>query len=187
MTSKVMAARRKINEARFHYEKMLGVEDNPEQVSYYLSASLTAARSVREYVKSEIHTNSQLKTWWDQQTIYQEALVGYFDNRRNYEIHLEVNKGKTVMDLVHQNVNITIGEHLHIRESITIQVTRADGTVEAPITYSAPPAPPTPSTTTISRSYLFTDYPSGSVDVFATCHQYLTRLKRLVEEAEKNV
>lgn len=188
MAANEMTARRKVNEAQFHYEHMVEVQDNPDYTQFCLSAFLTAARSVRDYVKSATHNNAALKTWWDQQTIQQEPLVDFFDNRRNYEVHLEVKKGKPSMNPVQQNVKIAITERMQVSAAITIQVTRADGTIEPPITYADPPAPPLPeSPPVITRSYMFQDYPPGPIDVFAACHQYLLRLKRFVEEAEQIV
>src|SRR4051794_12629307 len=87
MASKELLAQRKLNEAQFFYERMVEARDNAEHVGYYLSALLTAARSVRAYVRSEIRHNSRLKVWWKQQQIHKERLTDYLDTRRNYEVH----------------------------------------------------------------------------------------------------
>lgn len=188
MATNVMQARHKITEAQFFYGQMTEARDAPDHITFYLSAFLTAARSVRDYIGSETHANTALKAWWDQQTIHLEPIVAYFDTRRNYEVHLETKKGKASPDPVQQNVNVALTERVRVSESITIQVTRTDGTVEPPITYADPPSPPLPDLpATITRSYVFQDYPTGPIDVFTACHHYLLRLKRFVEEAERVV
>ena len=69
-----------------------------------------------------------------------------------------------------------------VSESVTIQITRADGTIEPPQTSTSEPAPPIeapPATTTYT--YRFSDW-TGPGDVIALCSTYLADLRSIVAD-----
>jgi hypothetical protein len=184
MRDGISKATSKVREAAYFYDRMCEEVNEREHFLFNLSAFLTAARSMRDYVKSDTKGNAALKQWWDSSQIHLDPITRYFDERRNYNVHLEANRANAAVDELQATVSMSFGVQLATGESLTIQVIRADGTVEKPITYFSEPRPTGPIATTVSWSYRFPDYPTRPRDVLQACHDYLELVRQFVADAQ---
>jgi hypothetical protein len=176
----VKSAREKLDEARYFYRQLQrpDVQDDVNEVKYNLSALIGAARAARWHILNETEANPQLKSWWDRQETQKDPCVQYFDARRRIEIHEET-AGLT------RRTQIEVSASVELSGSLTLLVTRADGTTEsyaAPVT--APLERPQTAIPTRQHAYVLTDYPGGGRDMIDACGELLRHLEAFVNGAE---
>ena len=162
----------KLDEADFFFSKMIENQFDPDQL-YYLSAFLSAARSVLQQNVLE------LVSWRDLKKEYTDDwdLVDFFRLKRNFSIH----HGQVVPG----HVKIEVSEHLHLEDSLSVY---RDGELES---VSAPaPAPNVQSNASaIERTIYFTDVPDSlsenGGEVFDLCRRYLRCLENILADMNK--
>jgi hypothetical protein len=170
-----MNENRKLTEAKFFLSKMREVCDNPAEFEHYLSAFLSAARSVLQYALEEAKTRPGGQSWYDGQVSGDSALR-FFKDKRDVNIHV---KPLAVM----QEVTLTEKVTLHISESLYIESRGPDGTLEVCETHTEPSgATIQRSESTVKVKFTFPDW-AGEHDVVGVCQDYLDRLTVFVASA----
>jgi hypothetical protein len=158
---------------------MIENQANRDAFRYNLSAFLAAFRSVTMIMQKEYNKVSGFADWYQVQQGKMKAndKMKLLNTKRTMTIHQQL-----VQPRAHVNVSIT--DHVTITDSVSVIVTRADGTVER---YdSAPPEPPpTPAKTetTVQWRWCFDEIPN--IDVVAVCQECMTELETIVSECEQ--
>jgi hypothetical protein len=103
-------------------------------------------------------------------------VLRYFKEKRDINIHVGPLNLPATYD-------VRLHETIHVTETLTIKVTRADGSVEAEFT--TPPEPPTPGPAalpadSVTLTYYFDDWRPDSV--VAVSQQYLGEIEALLSE-----
>lgn len=153
----------KIEEAAFFFSKMEENLADPDHV-YYLSAFLSAARSVLQHMVDEHHTS-----WDDLEKKYNDDwdVVKFFRDKRNYSIH----HGQVVPD----RIEIVITEHITITDSFDVVDAAPSSTVDVQ-----------PSTSSVEKKTYFTDAAEYVLnhdgEVINLCRQYLRCLQSMLAD-----
>ncbi|GAI65713.1 unnamed protein product [marine sediment metagenome] len=113
--------RDKLLESKYFLERMTETQSNRDAFKYNLSAFLAATRSVTAIMQKV----SGFKGWYEeiQAKLQSDDTMKLLKNKRNITIHQQ-----PVRPRAHVNVSIT--EHIVLSDSVSIVITRADGTVE---------------------------------------------------------
>jgi hypothetical protein len=171
--------KQKLLEAKYFLERMIENQANRDAFRYNLSAFLAAFRSATLIMQKEYNKVSGFADWYQVQQGKMKAndKMKLLNTKRTMTIHQQL-----VQPRAHVNVSIT--DHVAITGSVSIIVTRADGTVER--RDSAPPEPPpTPAKTetTVQWRWYFDEIPN--IDVVAVCQECMTELETIVSECEQ--
>ena len=180
-----MHERYKLREAKFFLARMEESVEDREAFRYYLSAFLSAARSVLQYARKESEENGRLD-WYDT-TVARSDVLRFFKDKRNVNIH-----GEPISPS--RDISIVISEAICVFSSAApVVVIGSDGPV-APIQPQQEPSPPTkqeppPPTPPENRSQTtvrdyFNDWP-GPEDIFKLSHRYIEELERFVQSGMK--
>lgn len=164
----------KIAEAEFFLNRMLEAENDSQEFHFFLSAFLSAARSVLQYALEEVRGTPQAQQWYDSK-ISGTPILQFFKGKRDLNIHQEP---------VGTNRHLAIEEQvpIHISESVRVVITRENGTTEIRESSSVPaPARKGESKSSISSKYYFNDWP-GTEDAIKLCQSYIVELRTLVED-----
>jgi len=165
----------KIQEARFFYDLMVKEQENLTAFKFYLSAFLTAARSVMYYARDEARKKRKGLRWYDD-WMSSIKVLSFFRDKRDFSIHTApVNPRK--------HVHIHITEAIRISESIHIKVTDKNGNVkEEREIKEAEKSKETPKSSFKSESrYEFDDW-HGQEDVITLCGIYIHELEKAVQD-----
>jgi hypothetical protein len=83
--------RHKLREANFFLQQVKSTLDQPETLSYYLSAFISAARSVTMVLQFENGENQQFIDWYSkmQKDMKKDEIFSFFNSLRIDTIHLE--------------------------------------------------------------------------------------------------
>ena len=83
--------RHKLREADFFLQQCKLTLDQPEILGYYLSAFISAARSVTFVLQVEIGKNHEFKAWYSEKQEYMKKnrIFSFFNSLRTETIHLE--------------------------------------------------------------------------------------------------
>ena len=166
-----MHERYKIREAKFSLARMEESVDNREAFRYYLSAFLSASRSVLQYALEESKKKGCQK-WYDD-AVSRSKVLQFFIDKRNVNIHEEpVNPSR--------DVTIAISEGVGVFSAVG-EVFFNDKPVEMSRFEEEPPPlkPPESRHKTTIRDY-FNDWP-GPEDIFGLSHQYIEELESFVQ------
>lgn len=170
-----MNEQRKLDEATFFLTKMREVADNPVEFEHYLSAFLSASRSVLQYALEEAKTKSGGQRWYDAQ-VSGDAALWFFKDKRDVNIHVRP------LGVMHE-VTLTEKVTLNISESLRIESHGSDGRLEVLETHIAPEAITSQrSESTVKVKFTFPDW-AGDHDVVSVCHDYLDKLTVFVGNA----
>jgi hypothetical protein len=173
----------KIREAQFFYAWLLRTEriqpDNPEHFKWFLSAFLSAARSVLQFAHREAVGDTRSasgptsgkpggKLWYDS-AMSSSQMLSFFKGKRDDNVHF---KPVTAVKEI----------SIHIAESMLAWINTLDASdTGAPLL--APPPSPYTTVTTIEK-YKFDDWP-GSEGVLQMCDNYLTKLSDMVKDGQQ--
>jgi hypothetical protein len=189
------AAREKLLEAQYFLQRMRENSSDRDAFKYNLSAFLSAARSVRWFLKKEHENKPNFKQWWKSKGEWDKkgekpsditepvrAANVFFDDKRRIAIH-----ERSVRPRAHVDVEIT--ERVTVRPSWEGVVIRADGTrerveVKEPEPHSAPE--PTDTEPTVEWRWYFEDLPPviDEKDVITLSEEHVGRLEAFVSECE---
>lgn len=111
-----MNEKRKLVEARFFLGKMRQARALPDEFEHYLSAFLSAARSVLQYALEEAKTKPGGQAWYDGQ-VSGDSSLRFFKDKRDVNIHV---RPLGVM----QQVTLTEKVTVHISESFAYRESR---------------------------------------------------------------
>jgi len=161
----------KIGEARFFLERMEGSLGNRVAFRYYLSAFLSAARSVIFYAKEEAERKSRIQ-WWED-SLSKSDVLKFFGNRRNVNVH----RGKPVDPSKHIHVVISDPVGIFDAASDVHFNNKLIGKKPAP----QEPTSPKSSGGTQEHTVLYRfDEWSGPEDVIGLSHRYIEALENFV-------
>jgi len=79
----------KIQEAEFFLEQAKGVNPFSDDLRWYLSAFLTAARSIKDFLHAEYSKSAHFRSWEveSKKSFEKDGLVEYFDKHRQLVVH----------------------------------------------------------------------------------------------------
>ena len=143
----------KLDEARYFLSKMTTSVNDTRAFRFELSAFLSSARSVLQYVLDEAKTKTGGQAWYDAQ-VSGHAEIKFFKDKRDINIHRE-----PVAPLVSANLSVT--EVCRVSESVRIKRVDEDGNVINETIVTFPPAPSPvnlPASASLSYSYTFPDW-----------------------------
>lgn len=169
-----MNEQHKLAEAHYFLSRLNSSLPNPQAFSFELSAFLSAARSVLQYALDEAKTKPGGQAWYSGH-VQQFPSISYFKDKRDISIHVE-----PVVPNRHINVGLT--ESVSIHESLSLILIGQEGNVIEEQTVSSPaPAAATPSTSSVSVSYRFSDW-AGTEDVETLSQQYLAAIEAVIQD-----
>lgn len=167
----------KIDEARYFLNTLPLLIDQRDKFRYHLSAFLSAARSPLQYAHKEAKekTSTGGLVWYEGQ-VKAKPVVKFFKDKRDVSIHQEPVSPVGIFKL-------SIGESLAVSESLSVIITRADGTTETPESVETPaPAASQESEVSATFGYCFDDWPEKSDDVVTLCTRCLNEVEAIVAD-----
>jgi len=169
--------REKLLEAKYFLERMMEKQSDRDAFKYNLSAFLAAARSATLIMQREFDKVSGFKEWYaeKQAKMQSDKAMKLLNDKRVMTIHQQLVRPRA-------HVNVCISEHVTVSESISIVVTRADGTVERRESESMPPSAPARTEVTTEWRWYFDELPEK--DVVTVCEEHIVKLETLVAECE---
>jgi hypothetical protein len=169
--------REKLLEAKYFSERMKEKQSDRDAFKYNLSAFLAAARSVTFIMQREFDNVRGFKEWYNekQSEMQNDETMRLLNDKRVMTIHQQPVRPRA-------HVNISISEHVTISESISIVITRADGTVERRESEPTPPPAPAETEATTEWRWYFDELPEK--DVVTVCEEHIVKLETLVAECE---
>ena len=161
----------KLEEARFFYGEMVKSKQNREQLEFYLSAFLSATRSVLQYALKEAKTHTGGQKWHDD-CLSKSKLIGFFRDKRDINIHEE--PASTAAKI-----------HLRLTDTVTIadRATIDGSSDRSPVILSVKPSLNEPPVIQYV-SYKFDEW-QGNEDIFKLCEMYLDELENVVRNGQK--
>ena len=179
LSASTMKALQKLEAAAYHLEQMTKNLNDSKIFSYYLDAFLSSSRSVTFALKKEFSKNAKLMAWYieKQNEMRKDPLMSFFVQMRNVTVKEGTPDKKT-------EASINLFSTLTISDSVSIKLTRANGTEEY---YESPQNMKTPVVNEKDpvqiTKYYFLEYPER--DIVSLCSEYGSKLTELVEEAIK--
>lgn len=165
----------KLLESKYFLERMIEKQIDRDAFKYNLSAFLAAARSVTLIMQKEFDKVSGFKNWYTkkQNKMGRDKTMKLLNNKRVMTIHQQ-----PVSPLAQVGVNIC--ERVSISGSLSIVVTRTDGTVER--RESEPTPPPAPAKTEVTTEWQWYFEELLEKDVVTVCKEHIVKLETLVKE-----
>ena len=169
--------REKLLEARYFLEQMKERQSDRDAFKYNLSAFLAAARSVTLIMQKEFGKAPGFKNWYaeKQSKMQSDKTMRLLNDKRVMTIHQQPVRPRA-------HVNVRSSEHITISESISIIITRANGTVERWESKPTPPPAPAKTNVTTEWRWYFNELPEK--DVVTVCEEHIVKLESLVAECE---
>ena len=178
-------ANHKLDEANFFLNKAKLSLTNPIELSFYLSAFFSAARSVTFVLQKELKNNKNKKflNWYKEKQIAigKDKILQLFNRLRNITIH---EKGGV---LFNRKVNLTINENIRTNDCVNFSVIRKGKIIRASpaqIDEKLSLQVNTNSTPETIDVEVFLDNAPNEEGI-KLCSQYLIKLYDLIHEAER--
>ncbi|ALS09944.1 hypothetical protein ABE82_26375 (plasmid) [Paenibacillus peoriae] len=178
----------KFDEAQFFYGHMVQScnEDSVTEFRYYLSAFLSAARSVQLYVETKAKSTKRLKD--HNKLVGNNPILGYFREKRNMSIHCTKVPTKQKIE-----IQMRASMALSIQSSIEITKYDRDGKLievlrREPLKKSSGPKDNSgdiSSTQTFSIYFNDRKEADDDEDVLTLGQRYIDELQRFIAEAEQ--
>lgn len=165
-----MHEKSKLSEAHYFYSRMGQEIDSHEEFIFNLSAFLSAARSVLQYVFEEAKNKSGGQMWYDNQ-ISNSRILAFFKDKRDINIHQN-----PILPDRQTNIEVT----LHLSTSVSFTVIDENGSIVSQSPEETKQTVPE-NTSKIYYSYTFGDW-RGSEDILALSKKYLVALENIVNE-----
>jgi|SRR3989344_9591 len=164
----------KLQEALFFYKKMEESVEVNFAFKYFLSAFLSASRSVLQYLLEEVKGETGGQYWYDNK-ISKSDILKFFKDKRDINIHknpVEIKKG----------IGIKTQEKINISESVSIIVRDNKGNIKDKyFSKSDPQKDNSKIASTIEIVYSFDNW-SGDENVLELSKKYLQELNKIVSE-----
>lgn len=159
----------KMNEARYFLNRMEREAQAPQNFHFELSAFLSAARSAVQYAYEEAKSNNALG--WYEDAVKQYPQIRFFKDKRDLNIHTE----PVATDLT---IDMFMSDTISVSDSVSIELRKADGTVEK-VDYKTPIHEPSTETgPKILFRHVFNDIPGQ--DVLDLSRKYLDELEQFL-------
>ena len=167
-----MHERYKLREAKFFLARMEESVEDREAFRYYLSAFLSAARSVLQYAFEESKRKNNRQ--WYEKTVAEYGVLSFFKDKRDANVHREdpVNPSRDITIAISEGVGVfsAVGEVFFNDEPVEMSRPKEE---------PPPPTPPENRSQITVRDY-FNDWP-GPEDIFKLSHRYIEELERFVQ------
>lgn len=171
--------REKLLESKYFFERMTETQPDRYAFKYNLSAFLAAARSVTAIMQKEFDKVSGFKDWYEniQAKLQSDDTMKLLKDKRDVTIHQQPVRP-------HAHVSVSITEHIALSDSVSIVITRADGTVERLESEPTPSTVParTETITEPEWQWYFDELPEK--DIVTVCKEHIAKLDTIVEECE---
>lgn len=171
--------RDKLVEAEYFVERMAETQSDRDAFKYNLSAFLAAARSVTAIMQKEFDKMYSFKDWYEemQAKLQSNDTMRLLKNKRDVTIHQ-----RPVRPRAH--VNVSTAERETLTDSMSVVITRPDGTIERQESGPTPdPMPARPDTETEPEwRWYFDELPDK--DVVTACEEHIAKLDIIVRECE---
>jgi len=164
--------KRKLREAEYFLHKMKKSFKDDDKFYWNLSAFLSAARSITEYIEKQYAHYNGFPEWYCQKKIrmFTDPELKYLKKARDTDVHTDTH-GKPLETGATRKIQGSM-------DAILVE----EGTPMAEQVKEAEPKPPTQSSPKTVRRF-FSKF--GGVDVVPFCESQLGKLTKLVEECEK--
>lgn len=170
-----MHEKAKLGEAEHFLALMAQDRNDPAPFKYWLSAFLSAARSVLQYAREEARSRARGQAWYDR-AVSTRDLVVFMKDQRDANIHVEP-------VALNNDVTIALSGIVAMAAALTAVLHRADGAVTATQAAESAPAPLAMTQPPVSAKYTFRfprwPYPH---DVLTLCTDYLDQLCQVVDD-----
>lgn len=176
----------KFDEAQFFYGHMIQSckEDSVTEFRYYLSAFLSAARSVQLYVETKAKSTNRLNDY--NKLVGNNPILGYFRKKRNMSIHCTKVPTKQKKEIqMRVSIPVSIQSSIEItkydRDGKLIEVQKRERLKKS--------STPKDNSGVISSTQTFSIYfndrkENDDEDVLALGQRYIDELQRFIAEAE---
>jgi len=169
----------KLQEAFFFYTRMTESADFPAVFVYYLSAFLSASRSVLQYIELEVigkpGTDIGNSHYWFSNVVAQNDIIKFFKDKRDINIHEQPAGTK-------KGVGIEAHDTISISESVAIEVKDSEGNIKGQyFSESNPQHTNTNNSATIKIIHYFNDW-TGNEDILELSKKYLEELNKIISE-----
>lgn len=169
-----MYEQEKLQEARFFLSQLSTFRESPHEFRFVLSAFLSSARSALQYALEEAKSKPGGKAWYDSQ-IQSDPLLKFFKDKRDLSIHVAPVVPRRIL-----NMQSTV--HVHVTDSVSITVKKADGTlIEEVHSDPKPPIAAPPAISTVSTSYFFEEL-GKETEIEAIAMNYIAMIERIVAD-----
>ena len=176
----------KLNEASFFLVKAKSSLTNPEELSFYLSAFVSAGRSVTWAMQKEFGDNSRYVIWYEEKhkQMKNDRVFTIFKDLRN----ITVKEGKLKFN---RRINVLINEKISISDSVGFKVIRNGKVIRESkaAEHAAAVADSEKNVvgvTVPNKVEVILDNAPGTEGI-ELCDQYLKRLRTLVGDAENMI
>jgi len=171
--------RQKLFEAKYFLGRMIENQDKRNIFKYNLSAFLAAFRSVTMIMQEEFDKVPGFVNWYrvQQDRMKADDKMRLLNTKRTMTIHQ-----KPVEP--HALVSVSLTEQITVTDSVSVIVTRADGTVER---YDSAPSEqqPVPAKTEAIVQWCWFFDEVSDIDVVRLCQECMTKLESFVLECEQ--
>lgn len=171
--------REKLMESKYFLERMMETQSDRDAFKFNLSAFLAAARSVTAIMQREFDKVTGFKDWYKeiQAKLQSDDTVKLLKDKRDVTIHQQPVR-------LHAHVNVSITEHIAISDSVSVVITRADGTVERLESEPSPSHVPDRTETIVEPEWqwYFDELPEK--DIVTVSKEHIAKLDTIVEECE---
>ncbi len=164
----------KLEEARYHYGRMVAEQSDRAGFNHSLNAFLASARSVLQYALKEVAHGTCGQHWYDD-AVAASPVSKFFKGKRDLTIH-----EKPVRPLARHTISTgalispTISVEFILRNKDGNEKQRGGSPAAQAVTQE-------PVSLAYSRAYHFDDW-DGDEDVLTLCNTYLHQLEALVRD-----
>lgn len=167
----------KLAEANYFYSMMVENYNDRQKFDYNLSAFLTSARSVMQYILEEAQSMEGGRSWYDRQ-ISTRRILSFFKDKRDVNIHSEPAKPSI-------NATVSVTETIRIKDTASIIVRDSEGNIkyQSPTRTNERKDKPQAKLkqSDINIRYLFSDWKEEE-DLMTLCQIYLDELQIFVND-----
>jgi len=171
-----MNERKKLDEAKYFYSRMVEEQRNRDNFIHNLSAFLSSSRSVLQYALLEAQKTNEGQKWYES-CMSASSILKFFKDKRDVNIHF---RPVTIF----AEHSVVIKETLGISDSVSVILRDKNGNVKRQhSTESHPKLMDTKDQhATIHRlDYKFDDW-NEDEEVLTLCQKYLQELERLIDD-----
>ena len=171
-----MREQSKLKEAQFFLNHMILQASDQSAFLYFLSAFLSASRSVLQYARAESKRSQERLRWYDEQ-VSNNPVIRFLKSKRDINIH------ERPIDAAKRS-SVSITDTLNLSSSLEVKRIGRDGRTEI-VHRSEDPTRPKPQQipASVTTSLVFRGW-KGSEDVIALCERYFSDLDRLVQDGQ---
>jgi hypothetical protein len=176
-----MNEKKKLEEAKYFYSKMLNEQGNREAFTYDLSAFLSAARSVLQYALEESRLKKGGQKWYEKLMV-SSRLLKFFKDERDVNIHTG-----PVLPKAHYTLYAEAGNYILMSGLVSMIVRDKEGNIKQPTKVSANSSEeqekPVQKSTSMPNEvrYFFNNW-MGDEDVLTLSKNYIEEIESAIND-----